>query len=857
MKNKKPVIAAAFANPVDRKLVADYLSGLGYDLVEFPWDGVPPADLFILDVPWARRLGRQVIELKKRTDVFLPAMIALGSRDPVDPWLDAGFDDNLRMPFTKAELKASVAILLRLRQQSRDLAQKGETKYQAVFEATGTATLLVDADTTIVMANRECLPVTGYTPQELVGTRWTDYVAPESLEMMLEFHRLRLENPRKAPRQFEARLVNKTGSTLDAVLHAGQIQGTNTIVVSILDITARKRAETALLESERFQKAILETIQDGISVLDPDLTIRHVSGVMRQWYAESLPLEGKKCHECYHHSDRPCDPCPALRAIRTGMTECNIVPGPPGSPITWIELFCYPMKDPETGKVSHIVEFVRDITERKRAEAEVERLKMAIEQTGEVILVTNPEGTIQYVNPAFTAVTGYSREEAVGQNPRLLKSGKQDPSFYRNLWETITGGRIWRGRLVNKRKDGTLYTEETTISPVKDASGQIVSFVAVKRDITEHLRLSQEQARLQEQLQQAQKLESVGRLAGGMAHDFNNMLSVILGYGEDLVHQLHPKDPLREEAKAIVEAGKRSAALTRQLLAFSRKQPLQPEVLDLNTLVRNLAKMLQRLIGEDIELELSLSDEINRAMADPGQIEQVILNLAVNARDAMPGGGNLTIETVNVELDETYAQAHVDVHPGKYVMLAVSDNGRGMDKETLARAFEPFFSTKEKGKGTGLGLSTVYGIVKQSGGNIQAYSESGRGTTFKIYLPQTEAIQESKTDAVEKEATTGGGEHVLVVEDEESLRKLMEAVLSRLGYTVTLAANGGEALLLVEEKGLKPDLILTDVVMPNISGKELVDPRNPSIFATLPKKSKRFCGGGGRKLPMSDELPWK
>jgi len=823
MKNKKPTIAAAFANPVDRKLVVDYLSGLGYDLIEFSGERVPPADLFILDVPWARRLGRQVIELKKKTDVFLPAMIALGSRDPVEPWLDAGFDDSLRLPFTKAELKAKVAILLRLRRQSRELAQKGEERYRAIFEATGTATIVVAEDATILMANQECLPVTGYTPQELVGTRWTDYVAPESLEMVLAFHRLGLQDPHKAPRQLEARLLDKPGRTLDVVLHVRQIPGTTTIVVSMLDITARKRAETALLESERFQKAILETIQDGISLLDSDLTIRHVNGMMRHWYAESLPLEGKKCHECYHHSSRPCDPCPALRALRTGTTESDIVPGPPGGSVEWIELFCYPMKDPETGKIIRIVEFVRDVTERKRAQAEVDRLTMAIEQTGDVILVTDPAGTIQYVNPAFETVTGYTRDEALGQNPRLLKSGKQPPSFYRDLWETITGGRIWQGRMVNKRRDGTLYTEEATISPVKDASGQILSFVAVKRDITEHLRMRQEQSRLQEQLQQAQKMESIGRLAGGVAHDFNNMLGVILGYGENLLHQLHPGDPLREDVKEIVEAGKRAAALTRQLLAFSRKQPLQPEVLDLNTLVRDIAKMLKRLIGEDIDLKLSLADELDRVMADPGQIEQVILNLAVNARDAMPGGGKLTIETANVALDETYAQKHVGVHPGKYVMLAVTDTGCGMDKEVLSQIFDPFFTTKERGKGTGLGLATAYGIVKQSGGHIWAYSEPGRGTTFKIYLPQTEAIQEPRPDAEKKEATASGGEHVLVVEDEKNLRKMMKAMLSRLGYRVSLAANGGEALLLMEEKGLKPDLVITDVVMPNMSGRDLAD----------------------------------
>jgi len=477
----------------------------------------------------------------------------------------------------------------------------------------------------------------------------------------------------------------------------------------------------------------------------------------------------------------------------------------------------------ENGEFRMVLSHGVDITERKQAEAERERLTAAIEQAGENIIITDPEGTIRYVNPAFEKLTGYTRKEVIGKTPRILKSGKQDEAFYRDLWETITSGRTWTGRMVNKRKDGSLYTEESTISPVRDRSGQTHNFVAVKRDITEYLRVTEEQASLREQLHLAQRLESVGRLAGGVAHDFNNMLNVILGYGEIVLDKLHPGDPLRDDVNAILEAGKRSAALTRQLLAFSRRQTLQPEVLDLNAVVRNLEKMLRRLIGEDISLELALAEEIDRVMADPGQVEQVIMNLSVNARDAMPNGGRLLFETADVELDETYAQSHTSVHPGKYVMLVVTDTGCGMDRETLSNVFEPFFTTKEKGKGTGLGLATVYGIVKQSGGHIWAYSEPGKGTTFKIFLPATETKPEPKTVVREKETAKGGGEHILVVEDEDSLRKLAETALSRLGYQVSVAANGGEALLLMEEKGLKPDLMVTDVVMPNMSGKDLAN----------------------------------
>ncbi|GAB4334853.1 MAG: hypothetical protein Kow0089_04270 [Desulfobulbaceae bacterium] len=330
-----------------------------------------------------------------------------------------------------------------------------------------------------------------------------------------------------------------------------------------------------------------------------------------------------------------------------------------------------------------------------------------------------------------------------------------------------------------------------------------------------------EKENAEEQLLQAQKLESIGRLAGGVAHDFNNMLSVIIGYGETLLVKLSPEDPMREDIRAIVEAGKRSADLTRQLLAFSRKQTLRPRVLDLNGVVRNMEKMLRRMIGEDIDLELALSEELSRVRVDPGQINQVILNLAVNARDAMPSGGRLLIETGNATLDETYAGGHTGVIPGDYVMLAMTDTGCGMDSETVSHIFEPFFTTKEKGKGTGLGLSTVYGIIKQSGGNIWVYSEPGKGTTFKIYLPATEEEAQA-AEHHEAGPEPGGSEHVLVVEDEESLRKLVERILTRHGYRVTLAANGGEALLMID-KGLRPDLLVTDVVMPGMSGRELAE----------------------------------
>jgi PAS domain S-box-containing protein len=360
-------------------------------------------------------------------------------------------------------------------------------------------------------------------------------------------------------------------------------------------------------------------------------------------------------------------------------------------------------------------------------EAHLERLATAVEQAAESIVITDSSGTIQYVNPAFERTTGYSRSEAIGKNPRILKSAIQDDSFYREMWNTISGGEVWTGRFINKRKDETLFEEEATISPVRDGTGRIVSFVGVKRDVTKEVAL-------EKQLLHSQKMEAVGRLAGGVAHDFNNLLTAIIGYGQLVERRLDADNPLRSEVKEIMDAGHRAAALTSQLLAFSRRQTLVPRNINLNEIIDNLMRMLRRIIGEDVELSFQASPNLSPVFADPGQIEQVIMNLAVNARDAMAHGGRLIIETSNALLDDAYCRKHLWARPGRYVQISVSDTGMGMDAETQRRIFEPFFTTKDIGRGTGLGLAVVYGIVKQHDGFIHVYSEPGQGTTFRLYL---------------------------------------------------------------------------------------------------------------------------
>jgi CheY-like chemotaxis protein/two-component sensor histidine kinase len=326
---------------------------------------------------------------------------------------------------------------------------------------------------------------------------------------------------------------------------------------------------------------------------------------------------------------------------------------------------------------------------------------------------------------------------------------------------------------------------------------------------------------LQEELRQSQKMEAIGQLAGGVAHDFNNLLTVIRGHSELAALKLKGGDPLLENVEEVRKATDRAASLTRQLLAFSRRQILEFKVLDLNSILRDLEKMLKRIIGENIALNLNLSGSLGAVRTDPGQIEQVILNLVVNSKDAMPHGGSLILETERIDLDDRYTSTHIDVKPGPYVRLSVSDTGIGMAPEVRERIFEPFFTTKERGKGTGLGLSTVYGIVKQSGGHIWVYSEPGRGTTFKIYLPRIEQAPDTLVDRIGDEKVYAGNETILLVEDEETVRKLTSEFLRKQGYTVLEAAHGGDALLLCKQYTGKIDLMLTDVVMPGISGREL------------------------------------
>jgi len=467
----------------------------------------------------------------------------------------------------------------------------------------------------------------------------------------------------------------------------------------------------------------------------------------------------------------------------------------------------------EDGRVQAIRGVLIDITEQRRALEHCEFMKSVLESAASPILIADREGVISWVNDGFTKLTGYTREEMIGKNPRLLKSGNHGAEFYRGLWERLLAGGVWHGEIVNRRKDGSLYTEEQTITPVRGADGRVSHFVAIKQDVTDR-------KRLEAQLHQSQKMEAIGQLAGGVAHDFNNLLLVMNGYCEMVLGKLPEDHPQRGDLLQVLKAGARAKDLTRQLLAFSRRQVLDPRVLDLNEAVLGMEKMLVRLRPEHTRVVSNLAPDLGRILADRGQVEQVVMNLVVNARDAMPDGGQVTLETRNAEIDAAYAREHPGATAGRYVLLTVADNGSGMPPEVLLHIFEPFFTTKRAGKGTGLGLSTVYGIVRQSGGTIEVSSEVGRGTRFHVFLPRAET-PDLPIALEEVSASFLGRGSVLLVEDEPEVRSVVRRFLEVYGYDVTEAVDGQEGLEIAERFPRRFDLLLSDIVMPRLGGKAL------------------------------------
>jgi two-component system cell cycle sensor histidine kinase/response regulator CckA len=690
-----------------------------------------------------------------------------------------------------------------------------DVQYRALLDAAPDAIVLVNQSNTIVLVNAQAERLFGYGLNELIGKQ-TEILFSERCRSQHSDQQSRLiAAPVRQPLAANLELfgLRKDGSEFLAEIRLSPLETEGGIYVSnaIRDISNRRRTEEDL---RRFV-SIVTCSDDAIigKTLDGTITSWNAGAERMYGYSaaeiigkpvsmlvpinrpDELPdiLECLKRNEIVHHFE-------TVRVRKDGKE-------------IQVELSVSPIRD-AMERIVGASTIGRDISERKQSEKELYRLAALVESSHDAIIGKTLDGIITNWNIGAQRIYGYSASEIVGKSISTIFPPDQYAEITEMIEKINHGERVEKADTIRLRQDGKKVHIALTLSPIKDSDGRVIGVSTVARDITES-RL------LEEMLGQAQKMEAVGQLAGGVAHDFNNLLGVILGYSGILLEGLSLNDPWRKAIEEIQKAGERAALLTRQLLAFSRKQVLQPKVLDLNAVVGGMENLLNRLIGENIELRVVLNPAIGRVKADFGQLEQIIMNLAVNSRDAMPAGGMLTIETSNVELDEQYAAQHASTQSGPHVMLAVTDTGCGMDESTKSHIFEPFFTTKGIGKGTGLGLATVYGIVKQSGGSVWVYSEPGIGTTFKIYLPLVDQVPENEPLMNTIEKVDRGLQTILIVEDDAALLQVLIRSLEEVGFVTLAAQSPAEAMQIFENHPGTIHLMVTDVIMPGMSGNQL------------------------------------
>jgi two-component system cell cycle sensor histidine kinase/response regulator CckA len=689
--------------------------------------------------------------------------------------------------------------------------------YRRLFEEAPTAIGILNQKLNILLGNPCMEQITGYRLEELRTLRIEMlFTNPASYQKLL----WTLSESGEV-REWEVQLTRKDGIPCIVLLNIekAELGGQTVFFTYMRDITERKQIEKSLLENKGLFRLIAESIDDVFRISDGEKIV-YVSPAFERVFGYPRPNVSQTLefiHDTIHPDDRE-HVTVAQATMKEGKPfdlEYRIT-RPDGS-IRHIWDRGFPVPD-ENDMINRYVCIARDVTEWKIAEEAFKEftdyLNQIINCIADPVFVKDRQLRFTLVNDAMCAFSGQSRDKMLGKTVRKLLPKEQADFIERQEELVFESGQesIVEEEVNPRQNEKRIVMAKKALLRNKLGEKQIVGVI---RDITEY-------KSLEAQFLQAQKMEAVGVLAGGVAHDFNNLIMVINGYSDFLLNDLDQDDPRRKEVEQIKDAGQRAASLTSQLLAFSRKQILSPQILDLNTSIEDMGIMLRRLIGEDIEIVIIAAKGLGMISADPGQIQQIIMNLVSNAREAMPKGGKITIETADVDLDENYSRKHAAVTPGPYVMLAISDNGMGMDEETQARIFEPFFSTKGPGKGTGLGLSTVYGIVQQSGGTIWLYSELGQGTTFKIYFPRVEAKADKSTEISKIDRRPKRTKTVLVVEDEFAVRGLTVRILKKQGYKVLEASNGKDALSVVREYADKIHLVITDVVMPGMSGKDLI-----------------------------------
>ena len=780
-------------------------------------------DVILCDYVLPRFNALAALEVLKEHGSDTPLIIvagAIGDELAVEAMVAGAQDylmkDNLARLAPAIDREVNEAENRRARRRAENALAESEDRYRDLVENSQDLICTHDLEGRILSFNQAAEKLMGYDRKEILGRNIRDLLLPRYRS---EFEAYLAEIRRKGiARGLLAVPIRSGEKRIWEYTNTLRTEGVPIPIVRGMahDVTERRRAERALQQSQERLQALFDNTQDAIFLADESgrYVDANPAASMITGYSRD-EIVGKKVGDFGPPRLRERGRQLLQEVVRMGrLTGEYTVVRKDG---TEIETEFRAVANFQPGLHLSVI---RDITEPKRVERALqrseERFRALIENNADIIAIIDAAGKVLYVSPSVLRMLGYAAEEWVGQNV----FGFIHPDDALAAAEALQAGldHVDAGlplELRVRHHNGTWRVLEAADTNLLDNEA-VAGIVINARDITER-------KALEEQLRQAQKMEAIGQLAGGIAHDFNNLLTAITGYSEITMLGLMPEDPMWGNINEISKAADRAASLTRQLLAFSRKQVLQPKVLDLNAVILGMEEMLRRLIGEHIELRTVLAPELGSTRADPGQIEQVIMNLAVNSHDAMPHGGKLTLETANVDLGLEYSRQHLSVGPGPYVMIAVSDTGTGMDSQILPRIFEPFFTTKGPGKGTGLGLSTVYGIVKQSGGDILVYSEIDRGTAFKIYLPRTQEINEVIASIPPQINVPRGSETVLLVEDEALVRKLVREVLQGNGYTVLEASTDSEALRIAHDPQYQINLLLTDVVMPGTSGGALAN----------------------------------
>ncbi|VGO19811.1 PAS domain S-box protein [Pontiella sulfatireligans] len=712
------------------------------------------------------------------------------------------------------------------RRTAEDAVFRTQQQLQMIVNNTHDIIFQIDLQGNYIYVNDAAKELTGYSVDQILSMNMMDLICPEFHAVVHERMKRRISGDPEDG-HFAFQIQHRAGHCVWLELATKgvyDVQGNLEAVQGVArDITTRKDAECELEESRRFLRIIIDAIPARVFWKDLELVYVgcNLSFAADSGLTHPEELVGKTDYdmswgaseaELYRANDRE---------VMESGEPCICYEEPqrrPDGSISWLSTSKVPIRNAD-GDIIGVLGAYEDISARKELEEERVRLTAAINQSAEAMVVMDARGIVQYVNPAFETLTGYAKEAVLGGTLAMIKSGEQSDQFYDNLWSTIQSGESWRGRIVNKHKDGSLYTVDSAISPVHDSAGKIVNYVATIRDVTQ-------EEEMERHMLQIQKMEAVGRLAGGVAHDFNNILQAILGFSGILLMELEKGTSQYDDVVEIRTAARRAGELTRQLLAFSSKRKVERSVLNLNDMVNGNEKMVTRLVGANIQFVSELEPELLPVEADASQIDQVLLNLFINARDAMPAGGTLQVSTRNVSAEESRAAGAVNgAGEHRFICLSVKDTGSGIDVDVQKHVFEPFFTTKQVGQGTGLGLSVVYGIVQLHGGWVAVESRPGEGAAFLVYLPAYDRCgidAKQETVAASYAATPEGrGESILVVEDDPVLRDLNVRMLRNAGYVVEAASNADQALDAWNNRSDGFDLLFCDIVLPGRSGEDL------------------------------------